>query len=630
MNYLSVENLAKNYGDKILFEKIFFGLEKGNKVALVANNGTGKTTLLNILAGNDEPDYGKYAYREGIKLGFLEQEPKFDDNRTIWELIQTTSLGISQTIKEYYQALEQQATDFSKESQSRLELATAEMDKHEAWDFERKMKEILTRFEILNLDQSVNTLSGGQKKRLALSMVLLNNPDLLLLDEPTNHLDIDMIEWLERYLQQSNITFLMVTHDRYFLDRVCNHILEMTNGYIYHHDGNYEYFLHKKAEREEAEEAEIDRARNLFRKELEWMRRMPKARTHKSKARIDAFYETVKKASSKKKDPELKLDIKVARTGGKILEMQNVSKKFESIEILNNFEYIFKKGERVGIIGKNGTGKTTFLNILTGTMKPDSGTINLGETIVFGYYTQQGLQLKEDKRVIEVVKDIAEVITLSNGNTLSASQFLQYFMFTPEMQYNYVSLLSGGEKRRLHLLTVLIKNPNFLILDEPTNDLDILTLNKLEEFLLNYKGCLILVSHDRYFLDRLADHLFVFEGNGKIKDFVGNYTDYRNKQELEEKQEKEMKSKEKQEKEITQPQKTKEKKKLSYKEKLEYENLEKEIEKLESEKSELEDFLNSGTTDFEGLQKASSRIAEVNELIDEKSMRWLELDEFNQ
>ncbi len=625
MNYLSVENLTKNYGDITLFENISFGINKGEKTALIANNGTGKSTLFNVLAGYDTADGGEIAIRDGISIGFLEQEPAINKKVSIKEYISTAGLEINQVIKRYKLALAGQEENYNNQTQKTLEEATTLMDQYDAWDYERKMQEILSRFRITELDQQVHTLSGGQQKRLALAMVLLNNPEFLILDEPTNHLDIDMIEWLEAYLFSSGKTLLMVTHDRYFLDRVCDHILELSYGKLYYHAGNYEYFLRKKAERQQNEATEIDKAKNLLRKELDWMRRMPKARGTKSKARKDAFYETKEKAESKKTGTELKLHVKIQRIGGKILELDKVNKSFGNIKILDNFSYIFKKGERIGIIGKNGTGKTTFLDILTGKEKQDSGTIETGETIAFGYYKQKGLEINENKRVIEVVKDIAEVIPGADGSMITASQFLQHFLFSPEMQHNFVSQLSGGEKRRLHLLTVLMKNPNFLILDEPTNDLDIITLNKLEEFLGQYSGCLIIVSHDRYFLDKLTGHLFVFEGNGIIKDFTGNYTQYREKKALQEKQDKPTKTAGKKPKPPTNKPKTK--KKLSYKEQRELEQLEKDIEALELEKEELENKLNSGALAFEELQNSSKRVGELIETIDEKMMRWMELDE---
>ncbi len=630
MNYLSIKELTKSYGEKILFENISLGLHKGEKTALIANNGTGKSTLLKIIAGKEDADGGEVVLRNGIKLGYLPQQPLFDESLTINELITGSHSEVLAVIKAYGQALDYQAVNHNKEAQQRVEKATENMDLWQAWDYERRLKQVLTKFSITRLDQKVSTLSGGQKKRLALALVLLDEPEILLLDEPTNHLDIDMIEWLEKYLQQSNITLFMVTHDRYFLDRVCNHIVEMTDGTIYNHQGNYSYFLQKKAEREEVQSVEIDKAKKLMKKELDWMRRQPKARTHKSKSRIDAFYDIKKKASSGKREEELLLDSVNRRMGGKILEVKGLAKHYGDIAIINNFEYTFKKGERIGIIGKNGTGKSTFLNLLAGTETPDTGTVVMGDTIVQGYYKQDGLpHIRDDQKVIDVVKEIAEVIETSKGNSMTASQFLQYFMFPPEMQHALVANLSGGEKRRLYLLTVLIKNPNFLILDEPTNDLDLLTLFKLEEFLMNFKGCLLLVSHDRYFLDKLSDHLFIFKGGGEVKDFYGPYKAYRQQLLEEEKVRKELKQAEKREQSAGVPEKKPVKTKLSYKEQKEFEQLEKEIEILEQQKTGLENELNSGISDFEKLQKLSKEIKIIIESIDEKTMRWMELEELH-
>jgi ATP-binding cassette subfamily F protein uup len=542
MNYLSVENLGKNYGERILFESLTFGLSQGDKMALIANNGTGKSSLLKIIASEDIADEGSVTLRKGIRTGYLEQEPNFDNSLTIDELLKQSQTNTNQLIQEYEQALE----DFSNDSilnNRTLEDLTAKMDNANAWDYERRIKQILSKFNINNLSQKVGALSGGQKKRLSLALLLLDEPELLLLDEPTNHLDVDMIEWLEKYLQQQKITLLMVTHDRYFLDRVCNHILELEDGKLYHHTGNYAYFLEKRAEREAVYNTELSKANKLMKKELEWMRRSPKARTTKSKARITNFDNIKEKATNKKVTQELNLEIKMSRIGGKILELKKIYKSYSQIDILKGFDYTFKKGERIGIVGKNGVGKSTFLNILTGNETVDSGKVNVGETIVYGYFTQKGIQLKEDRRVIDSLKDIAEVIVMADGKKVSASQMLTHFMFPPKTQHTFVSKLSGGEKRRLYLLMVLMKNPNFLILDEPTNDLDLLTLNKLEEFLLQFSGCLIIVSHDRYFMDKLTDHLFVFKGNGDIKDEYCSYSEYREKQILEEKLIKEQKVK---------------------------------------------------------------------------------------
>jgi len=527
MNYLSAENVSKSYGEKVLFSNISFGLSKGEKVALVANNGAGKSTLLRILCDKDSGDTGAVSLRTGLRISLLQQAPTYDAGFTVNEIIKNLNTGLVEIISDYEDAIKYHADNNSNESQRVLEHATSQMDVTNAWDYERRLKMLLERFNIVDLEQYVETMSGGQLKRLSLALTLLDNPDILFLDEPTNHLDIEMIEWLERYLQTSSVTLLMVTHDRYFLDRVCTGIIELTDGELFHHKGNYSYFLEKKSHREEVGRIEVDKARKLMTKELDWMRRMPKARTTKSKARIDSFYSTEEKANSSKKEEELKLGVHMSRVGNKILELDNVSKSYGDIIILDGYEYVFKKGERIGIVGKNGVGKSSFLNLIMELEKPDSGTIVSGETIVYGYYKQEGIKINDNQTVLEVVKDIAEIIPTGKGSNLTASQFLNHFMFPPKVQNDYVSKLSGGERRRLYLLTVLVKNPNFLILDEPTNDLDLLTLNKLEEFLEGFKGCLILVSHDRYFLDKLVDHILVFEGDGKVKDYHSNYTEYR-------------------------------------------------------------------------------------------------------
>jgi ATP-binding cassette subfamily F protein uup len=627
MNFLSAENLSKSFGERILFKDISVGLKRGDKMAMVAANGAGKTSILRILAGRDTPDDGKVAIRKGLRLGFLEQEPVMNSDISVSEYIKTAGSEVFSVIREYNAALERQSSLHSPEANIALVNATAKMDHLNAWDYDRRMIQILDKFSIKNLEQKINTLSGGQKKRLALSLILLDSPELLLLDEPTNHLDINMIEWLEKYLQQANITFLMVTHDRYFLDRVCNKILEISNGSLFLHAGNFSYFLEKKTLRENAENTEIDKAGKLMKSELEWIRRMPKARTSKSKSRIDAFYETKEKANSGKKVSELKLDIKMNRMGGKILELKHLKKSYPNIKILNDFSYSFLKGERIGIIGNNGVGKSSFLNLITGNENPDSGTIDSGETVVFGFYKQDGIILDEDKRVIDVVKDIAEIIMLNDGKSLTASQFLQHFMFPPEMQYSFVSKLSGGERRRLYLLTILIKNPNFLILDEPTNDLDIITLNKIEDFLSGFNGCLILATHDRYFLDKLVDHIFVFEGDGIISDFTGTYSEYRMSVSEKANVEKLFQPSQKIVKTPELVEKNPEKKKFSFKEKQEFERLEKEIDFLEIEKTELENILNSGENNYEKLQVTSSRISEIISILDTKVLKWLELDE---
>ena len=622
MNYLSVENLGKNYGERILFEGLTFGLSQGDKIALIANNGTGKSSILKIIAGQDISDEGTITLRKGIKVAYLAQEPHFDSNYSIEELINENQTEISLLIKQYQNTLKKIEKRNNSLNNKALEDLTNKMDKANAWDYERRIKQILFRLNITDLTQKVGDLSGGQKKRLSLALLLLNEHDLLILDEPTNHLDVEMIEWLEKYLQQQKITLLMVTHDRYFLDRVCNHILELEDGKLYHHTGNYNYFLEKRAEREAVYDTNLSKTGKLLKKELEWMRRSPKARTTKSKSRIANFYKIKEKASKKNVNHKLKLEIKMSRIGGKILELKKVYKSYGDLKILSGFDYIFKKGERIGIVGKNGVGKSTFLDILTQNDTADSGKVNVGETIVYGYFSQKGIQLKEDKRVVDCLKDIAEVIVLANGTKVSASQMLTHFMFPAKTQYTFVSKLSGGEKRRLYLLMVLMKNPNFLILDEPTNDLDLLTLNKLEEFLLQFSGCLIIVSHDRYFMDKLTEHLFVFEGNGIIKDEYCSYSEYREKQEAQEKNKK-INSRVKKNEQI----KFKDSNKVSYKDKYEYEELDKDIEKLEAIKKELEgDLLKEGLS-FQDINQKSKKLAEIIQEIDNKTMRWLELDE---
>jgi ABC transport system ATP-binding/permease protein len=621
VNYLSVENISKSYGERVLFEGLTFGLSQGDKVALIANNGTGKTSMLKIIAGKENSESGKITLRNGIRIGYLEQEPSFNENYTIKELLDNSSTEMMSIIREYELALENQSNDYNEITSHKFEEASVNMDKANAWNYDNLLNQILSKFKINNLDQKVRELSGGQKKRLGMAMLLIDAPELLLLDEPTNHLDIEMIEWLEDYLKAQNITLLMITHDRYFLDRVCNHILELEDGKLYHHKGNYGYFLLKRDERETTFNTEISKAGRLMKKELEWIRKTPQARTTKSKARVSNFDKIKDKANSKKVKQELNLEVKMSRVGGKILELKKVYKAYGDLKILSGFDYTFKNGERIGIIGDNGVGKSTFLNIITQKDAPDSGKINIGETIVYGYFKQQGIQLKEDKRVIEVLKDIAEVIVMADGRKMSASQLLEHFMFTPQMQYTYVSKLSGGEKRRLYLLTVLIKNPNFLILDEPTNDLDLLTLNKLEEFLLQFKGCLILVSHDRYFMDKLTEHLFIFKGNGIIEDVYSSYSDYRLKLLASAKNQK------KKEKTVDKIQDSKNSKKLSYDEKKEHRRLEREIAKLETEKTEIEYLFKDPSVDYDAMMDKSNRLGEVIDLLDAKMLRWMELDE---
>ena len=622
MNLISVESLSKDYGERVLFEDLSFGLSRGNKMALVANNGTGKSSMLKIIAEKDVPSSGEVTFRKGTEVGYLSQNSDFDESLTIQQLVDSAQSRVSNIIAEYEKAVENQTNDFSEANQNKVEELTLLMDQYSAWDYDRRIKQILSKFKITDLSQKVGKLSGGQKKRLSLSLLLIDEADVLLLDEPTNHLDVEMIEWLEKYLSQQKITLLMVTHDRYFLENVCNHILELENGQLYHHKGNYSYFLEKREERENNFSVEIQKAGKLMKKELDWVRRSPKARTTKSKSRLQSFEKIKEKANSGIKKSELKLEVKMSRVGGKILELKNIRKSYGDLCILDGFDYTFKKGERIGILGNNGVGKSTFLNILTGKEIVDSGKVNVGKTIVYGYFSQGGIEVKEDKRVIEVLKDIADVIILANGSKISASQMLEHFMFTPEMQYTYVSKLSGGELRRLYLLTVLMKNPNFLILDEPTNDMDLLTLTKLEEFLLDFKGCLIIVSHDRYFMDKLTEHMFVFKGDGVIQDFYGSYSEFREKQKEVEKQ---LKSVEK--KNTADTVKVRDKKKVSYKEKYEYGELEKEIEVLEKEKEELEKSLLSPTLSVDEIVENSKHLSELESQIEEKSFRWMELDE---
>ena len=623
MNYFSAENLSKSFGEQILFEGLSFGLARGDKTALIARNGTGKTTLLRILMGKMDSDSGEYTFRSGIKTAFLEQAPDLDGSLTIDQLIATTNTPVLAVIRSYEKALDDHAKDQSPEADTALQLATNEMDRVDAWDYERRLKQLLDLFRISNTAQRVSELSGGEKKRLALAMILLDKPDLLILDEPTNHLDIEMIEWLEQYLSQSTLTLLMVTHDRYFLDRVCNRIIELSQGKMYHYQGNYGLFLQKRAEREEITRVESAKAGQLMKKELEWLNRMPKARTGKSKARIDAFDGIKERANMLVDEGELTLRVKSPRLGSKILEIDNVSKSYGSTKILDHFSYKFAKGERLGIIGRNGTGKTAFLDIITEAEAKDQGTIDRGKTLQLGYYRQMGMEWRADQRVIDAVKEIAEVVLMEDGRTISASQFLEHFMFTPEAQYKLISKLSGGELRRLHLLTVLIKNPNFLILDEPTNDLDLFALNRLEEFLLAFKGCLVIVSHDRYFLDKLTDHIFIFEGGGEIKDHYGTYSSYRPARERQELKEKGdyRRNAERQKKPAI-------KTKLTFKEQQEYTQLEADIEDLENEKSSLEAELSTGGLPYEVLEEKSKRVAEIIDLIETKLNRWLELGEY--
>ena len=622
MHYVSAEGLGKSYGIKPLFENISFHVSEGDKIALVARNGSGKSTLLKVISGNDIADEGKLWVNKDVDVAFFEQEPHLEENKTVLDNIFHVAHPIINVIKDYEAAVDEG-------NDEKITHLLAKMDELSAWDFDSKVKQILGKLNIHQLQQKVSTLSGGQKKRIALAKTLIDigfehKHVLLIMDEPTNHLDVDMVEWLEHYLNKENVTLLLVTHDRYFLDNVCEEVWELENGKLYFHKGDYENFLEKKAQREESEAASIDKARNLYRKELEWMRKQPKARTTKSKSRIDNFYEVEKRANQQLQEQQLQLQSKMNRLGGKTVEMKKVYKSFGDKIILKGFDYTFKKGEKIGVVGKNGTGKSTFVNMIQGLEKADSGKINIGDTVVFGNYSQKGLEIKEDLRIIEYVKGIAENFPLSNGGSLSASQFLTLFLFTPEQQYTYLSKLSGGEKRRLHLLTILFRNPNFLVLDEPTNDLDLPTLSVLENFMLDFQGCLLIVSHDRYFMDRLVDHLFVFEGEGEVRDFPGNYSQLREWQKAREESYTEEKktSGQKQTHAQINP-----KRKLSFKEQREFEMLEKELAALEKEKKDISNKLFSTEIPFDELQKLSKRIAEITIQIDDKELRWLELSE---
>ena len=620
---LTVENLTKSFGEKLLFEDISFGINAGQKTALIARNGTGKTSLLNIITGSALADSGKVVFRNDVRMAYLPQNPLMNETMTVREYVFASENKYVQAVNNYEKALLNIQLSPSALHEKQLQDAINAMDTLGAWDYENRVKEILSRLEVNDLDKTIAMLSGGERKKIALSKVLIDDTNLLILDEPTNHLDIKMIEWLEEFLSKQNLSILMVTHDRYFLDNVCHDIIEIDKGQLFRYKGTYAYYVEKKAERQEIERREIEKAKNLYRTELDWMRRMPCARGTKARARIDAFYELKDKALQRIDDHRPTLSVKTERIGGKILEMYNVSKQYEGKMLVDDFTYTFKKNEKIGIVGQNGVGKSTFLNIITQALKPDSGNIVVGQTVQFGFYTQNGLTESDDRRVIEIIKDVAEVIHLENGKEMTATQFLRHFGFDDTTQYNYYGNLSGGERRRLYLLKVLMANPNFLILDEPTNDLDIYTLEILEEFLENYKGCLIIVSHDRSFMDDLVDHLFVFEGNGKIRDYHSNYTDYIKQKEHEQRIATQQKREEKPKYE-----RTKSTVKPTYKQKQEYEQLTNEIEALENEKSELEQLMNSGgETDYEKLNSWATRIGEIRGLIDEKELRWLELDE---
>lgn len=619
-NILSVENLTHHWGDIRLFHEISFGLSEGDKAALIARNGTGKTTLLNIIANKLIADSGSVTIRNHIKTTYLTQDPVFDSDLTVIESLFSTENEMVKLVRDYEKAIDQN-------NQKAIEQFVEKMDQFNAWDYENRVKQILSQLKITHLDQPVSQLSGGQKKRIALAAALISEPDFLILDEPTNHLDLEMIDWLEDYLSRSKATLLMVTHDRFFLDRVCNTIFELDNEALYHYQGNYSYFLEKREERQFQKNQEIERARNLLRKEQEWMNRMPQARATKAKYRIDAFYDLKEVASQKTTQNDLVLDLKATRLGQKVVNLENIAKAYENKTLITNFSYRFLKGDKIGIIGNNGTGKSTLLNIITGTITPDSGWVETGETVTFGYYKQEGMALDESKRVIDVISEIAEVIDTGNGKSMNAAQFLRYFLFPNEMHYVYVNKLSGGEKKRLYLMTVLMKNPNFLILDEPTNDLDIQTLNVLEEYLVIFPGCVLIVSHDRFFLDKVTDTLFIFEEQGKIKHFPGNYSDYHitRKQELS--------------KEAPQTVKTpavakinteqNKPRKLSFKEKQELQQLENKIADLEKEKATLEEQLASGTLPPDELMKASTRLGNILTDLDICETRWIELSELS-
>ncbi len=618
MNYLSAELVAKTYNDKWLFKDISLGISQGEKLALVGSNGVGKSTLLKILTGEVQPDIGKVSIRNGIRLGFLTQQPTVDPNLSVKDVLFSDNNEVAKVVKDYEACIHDPHTDPDK-----MQAILERMEELKAWDYENKVHEIIEKLDVPDMTKQFSELSGGQKKRIFLAQLLLLEPDLIILDEPTNHLDLQAIEWLENYLAGQNITLIMVTHDRYFLDSVVTEIIELDRGQLFRYKGKYAYFLEKKAGREELLKIEVSKARNLLKKELEWMRRQPKARGTKAKYRIEAFHELEKKASQDLRKDRLELDIKERRQGGKILEIEHISKSYGKLPVVTYFSYVCKKNDRIGVIGKNGIGKSTFLDMIVGKSKPDSGEVNPGITTKFGYFTQESIALNQSNRLIEEVKEIAEFITMSDGSQVSASKFLDIFLFPPEKQYNFIEKLSGGEKKRLQLLKLLVTSPNFLILDEPTNDFDIDTLNVLEDFLDKFSGCLLLVSHDRYFMDHLVNQLFVFEGDGKIRLFNGNYTDYRDW------------VNDQPEEEIVNVVKAKpavvavsaEQKKLSYKEKREYENLQPEIEKLEDRKAALTASLSGKVADHRQLQQWAEEIKQLSLLIEEKTARWLALSE---
>lgn len=619
MNYLSVENLTKSFGERVLFKDLTFGIDKGDKVAIVAKNGNGKSTLLKILCGDGTEDSGRIVYRKGIRVDYLEQAENFQPNKSILDEVLNADTKEARAIKQYEKALA------NPDNTELYEKAFEEMNAVNAWDYDVKVNSILSQLKIENKNQLLGELSGGQKKRVALAKVLINEPDIMILDEPTNHLDLDMIEWLESHLSQTGSTIIMVTHDRYFLEVVCNTIIELEDKTIYKYNGNFSYYLEKKAERQEMLQATISKAKNLMRTELDWIRRQPKARGTKQKARVDAFKDLKKVATQKIKKDEMEIRVQMNRLGSKIVEIHRLGKQFGDKQLINDFSYVFKRGEKIGIVGANGSGKSTFLNMLTGSEEPSKGKIVVGETVVMGYYHQDGLKFKPEKRVIEVIKDIAEYIPLTKGRKMSAAQFLEKFLFPRDMHFQYVESLSGGEKKRLYLMTVLMQNPNFLILDEPTNDLDIFTLSVLEDYLESFEGCLIIVSHDRYFLDKLVEHTFYFRGDGEIKDVLGNYTAYRKFLKEEQSQKR---SVEKELKKSGEKEKDKTKKKLSYKEQQEFDAIEGEIAALETEREELMEKMNAGTEDSETVNNMAIRLGEIGQLIEDKEMRWLELSEY--
>ena len=614
MNYLSVENISKAYGERVLFQNISFGINKDQKIAFIAKNGSGKTTIMNILNGFDEPDTGQVVVRKEIKMAFLSQNNNLQDELTIEESIFASDNEILKVIEQYEKALE------NPEDEEVYQRAFDDMDRHNAWDFETQYKQILSKLKLEDLKLKVKSLSGGQKKRLALAIILINRPDLLILDEPTNHLDLEMIEWLESYFAKENITLFMVTHDRFFLERVCNEIIELDNGNLYQYKGNYSYYLEKKEERIASENASIDKAQNLFVKELAWMRRQPKARTTKSKSRQDDFYKIKEKAESRRKENVVELEINMERMGSKIIELVKLNKSFKDRIILNDFTYSFQRGERIGIIGKNGTGKSTFLNIMTQTMPPDSGKVIIGETIKIGYYTQSGINPKPGQKVIDIIKEYGEYIPLTKGKIISASQLLERFLFDAKKQYDFVEKLSGGELKRLYLCTVLIQNPNFLILDEPTNDLDIVTLNVLESFLLDFPGNLLVVSHDRYFMDKIVDHLFVFRGEGEVEDFPGNYSDFRayeDSADVQQKEDNKTEKKDWKQQNVTTG--------LSFNEQKEYQKIEREIKDLEFEKAKIEQLFTDGKVADDAIEIKANELQAIIQKIEAKEERWFEL-----